>query len=335
MLLGMRRRRLCLVLNTVIIGSIALLVGAQKQRRLEVQLAGIRLGSPVIDKDENGNLKPTCLLRVWGLPDFIIAPTTVQVQPTMGVPSAPMMPGMPGGLPGGPMMPGGRMMPGGIGGMGSGFGGQPPFMGPGASGMPGAPPAGAPGMAPRGMPPAGYGMPGAPTMPSGMPGATMMPSGMPGAPTMPGLGAGTGATALVPSELVWALPVFIQPQQNQRLWLYRREQAALGFLEQDGIVIAIAVAGERFPYAKTALGDPFRAIELGDDLQRVLLRYGPPDSALLVGQMQPIQPTSVGIFNMLSLRYHESSNIEFLIVNNKVVRIFIFLPERVEFQGTR
>lgn len=295
---------------------------AQKQRRLEVQLAGIRLGSPVIDKDENGNLKPTCLLRVWGIPDFIIAPTAILPQPGMpGVPGTPIMPGA-------PFMPGGPMMPGGVGGMGSGFGGQPPFMRPGAGGAPAAPPAGmpygGPGMMPGGMPPVGYGMPGAPTMPSGMP---MMPGGF-GSPMMPGMAGTAGATTPIPSELVWAIPVFIQPQQNQRLWLYKREQAALGFLEQDGIVIAIAVAGERFPYAKTALGDPFRSIELGDDLQRVLLRYGPPDEATLIGQMQPIQPTPVGIFTMLSLRYHESSNIEFLVINNKVKRIFIFLPER-------
>jgi len=46
--------------------------------------------------------------------------------------------------------------------------------------------------------------------------------------------------------------------------------------------------------------------------------------------MQPIQPTAVGIYSMISLRYTESSNIEFLVVNNKVKRIFIFLPERVE-----
>jgi hypothetical protein len=95
-------------------------------------------------------------------------------------------------------------------------------------------------------------------------------------------------------------------------------------------VIAIAVAGDYFPYARTALGDPFRSIQLGDDLQRVLLRYGPPDSAYLVGQMQPVQPTAVGIFSMISLRYTDSSNIEFLVVNNKVKRIFIFLPERIE-----
>ncbi|MFA0752399.1 MAG: hypothetical protein IMHGJWDQ_000150 [Candidatus Fervidibacter sp.] len=140
------------------------------------------------------------------------------------------------------------------------------------------------------------------------------------------------ATAPLPTELAWAIPVFVQPQPNQRLWLYRRDQAALSFLEQDGIVVAIAVAGERFPYARTALGDPFRSIQLGDDLQRVLLRYGPPDSGHLVGQMESIPPTAVGIFPMISLRYTERSNIEFLVVNNKVRRIFIFLPERVSLR---
>lgn len=317
-----------LFLALLMVVSIALLGFAQKQRRLEVQLAGIRLGSSVIDKDEGGNLKPNCLVRVWGLPDLIIVPTVMPPQ-TFGAPGAPMMPGMPG-APMTPFGPGGPMMPGGLGGMGSGFGGQPPFMRFGAGGAPGAPaapavgPYGGLGMMPGEMPPTGYGMPGAPTMP-----------GMPGMPTMPGMAGTAGATAPVPSEFAWAIPVFIQPQQNQRLWLYKREQAALGFLEQDGIVVAIAVAGDRFPYAKTALGDPFRSIELGDDLQRVLFRYGPPDSALLVGQMQPIQPTAVGIFHMISLRYHESSNIEFLVINNKVKRIFIFLPERIEIRETR
>jgi len=323
MMVEMRRRIFLLAL--IAVGSVVLIAAAQKQRRLEVQLAGIRLGSPVIDKDEVGNLKPTCLLRVWGLPDFIIAPAGLMAQP-MAMPGAPMMPGMPG-------MPGGPMMPGGIGGMGSGFGGQPPFMRPGTGGgAVGGPPAGmpygGPPMMPGGMSPMGYGMPGAPMMPGAptMPGAPMMP----GAPTMPGMAGGAGTAVPVPSELVWAISVFIQPQQNQRLWLYRREQAVMGFLEQDGIVIAIAVAGDYFPYARTALGDPFRSIQLGDDLQRVLLRYGPPDSAYLVGQMQPIQPTAVGIFSMISLRYTDSSNIEFLVVNNKVKRIFIFLPERIE-----
>jgi len=300
MMAAMRRQKFLLAL--IAVGSIVLIVAAQKQRRLEVQLAGIRLGSPVIDKDEVGNLKPTCLLRVWGLPDFIILPTGLVAQP-MGMPGAPMMPGMPVG----------PMMPSEIGGMASGFGGQPPFMRPGE--------------APSG-PSAGVHAGG----PSMMPGGMLPGYGMPEAPMMPGMAGGAGTAASILSELVWAIPVFIQPQQNQRLWLYRREQAALGFLEQDGIVIAIAVAGDYFPYARTALGDPFRSIQLGDDLQRVLLRYGPPDSARLVGQMQPIQPTAVGIFSMISLRYTESSNIEFLVVNNKVKRIFIFLPERIELK---
>ncbi len=290
-------RRHCFWLLVAVLCSGVFIATAQPRRTLEVQLAGVRLGAPVIDKDEAGNLKPTCLLRVWGLPDFIITPGMLPVQPGM-------MPGAPG-MPMGPMMPGG---PGAPMGMGSGFGGQPgvgaPIRRPGMAG-PGAPPAGMP-----------YG------------GPPMLGGEMPGGPMMPGMGA-TGTTPAVPVELAWAVPVFIPPQQNQRLWLYRRNGAALSFLEQDGVVIAIAVAGHHFPYARTALGDPFRSIQLGDELQRVLLRYGAPDSALLVGQMQPIPPTAVGIHSMVSLRYTERSNIEFLVVNNKVVRIFIFLPDRL------
>jgi hypothetical protein len=56
MMLAMRRQKFLLAL--IAVGSVALIAAAQKQRRLEVQLAGIRLGSPVIDKDEAGNLKP-------------------------------------------------------------------------------------------------------------------------------------------------------------------------------------------------------------------------------------------------------------------------------------
>ncbi len=287
------------------IANFLLLSNAQRQRKLEIQLAGIRLGSPVIDKDENGNLKPTCLLRVWGFPDLIIVPSPMPTQPSV-TPGAPMMPGMPGA----PMMPGGLTGPGAPLGMGSGFGGQPPIMGRG--GMPTAPMMGTPYGE---MPPSGYETSGAMTPMPGMAGTTV--------PTVP------------TPEFAWAIPVFIRPQQNQRLWLYKREQAALSFLEQDGIVVAIAVAGEKFPYAKTALGDPFKSIELGDDLQRVLLRYGPPDEATPVGLMSPIQTTAVGIYNMVSLRYHKRSNVEFLVVNNKIRRIFIFLPERIEISRAR
>jgi hypothetical protein len=145
---------------------------------------------------------------------------------------------------------------------------------------------------------------------------------------------GTAATGMA-TELAWAQPVFIPPQGVQRLWLYRRGEASLSFLEEKGIVVAIAVYGTR-PDAlvamdgrryvvATALGDPFRAIRLGDDLQRVLLRYGPPDSVTVITEQVPLA-SNIGIGRTVLLRYHLRSNVEFTVVDYKVVRIFIFLP---------
>lgn len=108
----------------------------------------------------------------------------------------------------------------------------------------------------------------------------------------------------------------------------------MGFLEDRGIVVAIAIYGTRPDpivapdgrryIAATALGDPFRSIRLGDDLQRVLLRYGPPDHARVI--TEPVPMTTVGVGRTVLLRYHERSNVEFTVVDYKVVRIFIFLP---------
>ncbi|MDT7898207.1 MAG: hypothetical protein RRB12_09615 [Armatimonadota bacterium] len=279
----------------------SLWVGAQLRRQIEIQLAGVRLGSPIIDRDPEGNLRPSCLVRVWGMPDLIV--TATAVAPSAGMPAAPGMPGAPSmpGMPGAPGMPGGAPV-----GMGSAFGGQPPA-GEAMGGMPGP-------MRP-GMP---YG--------GGMPGAEA------GMPSAPGMGATGGTTP--PTELAWTQLVYIPPQANQRLWLYRRGEGALSFLEDKGIVVAImaygtrpdafvAPDGRRYLVA-TALGDPFRAIRLGDDLQRVLLRYGAPDSAHVITEQVPL--TNIGIGRTVLLRYHERSNVEFTVVDYKVVRIFIFLP---------
>ncbi len=268
----------------------SLWVGAQLRRQIEIQLAGVRLGSPVIDRDPEGNLRPSCLVRVWGMPDLIV--TATAAAPSAGMPAAPGMPGAPS-MPGMPGAPGSPL--GGPGAMGSALGGQPP------SGFPEMP----------------YG---------GMPGAEA------GMPSAPGMGAPGGTT--LPTELAWTQLVYIPPQANQRLWLYRRGEGALSFLEDKGIVVAImaygtrpdafvAPDGRRYLVA-TALGDPFRAIRLGDDLQRVLLRYGAPDSARVITEQVPL--TNIGIGRTVLLRYHERSNVEFTVVDYKVVRIFIFLP---------
>lgn len=295
-----------IVLLGIAVFAASVWVGAQQRRQIEIQLAGIRLGSPVIDRDPEGNLRPSCLMRVWGMPDLIITatPTTPTTPGMTGVPSMPGMPGVPGG-PGAPF--GGPL------GMGSALGAQPP-------GMPyGSAPYGGPPSAPYGSAP--YGMPGA------------MPGGEAG---MPGLGTPGGAAPT--AELTWVQWVYVPPQGNQRLWLYRRGESALSFLEDRGIVTAIMVYGTR-PDAivapdgrrytvATALGDPFRAIRLGDDLQRVLLRYGPPDSAHVITEQ--VSLTNIGIGRTVLLRYNDRSNVEFTVVNYKVVRIFIFLPRELQ-----
>ncbi|MCS7223821.1 MAG: hypothetical protein NZ959_04610 [Armatimonadetes bacterium] len=323
---------------------------SQPRAGLEVQLAGVRLGSPAIERDATGALKPTCLLRVWGLPDFLVMlPGGGMTVPQTGAPAGPgavpgVGPGMPGGFPG--FGPGGMPGIGGaLGGMGSGFGGQPmlgaqmPAMGmmgqmAGAPGAMGGLPGPLRGGQGAGMPGPGMmgGMPGMmggmPGMMGGMPG--MMGPGAMGAGPGAGAGAGAGAAAVpTPGELAWAVPVWIQVQPNQHLWLYKRGDAALSFLVTGDLIVAgITVAGRQFDKAKTALGDPFKTIKLGDDFQRVLLRYGPPDEVLGFN-LQTLQPTSAMMTRNLVLRYHRSSNIEFTLLNYKVVRIFIFLPERV------
>ena len=92
-------------------------------------------------------------------------------------------------------------------------------------------------------------------------------------------------------------------------------------------VVGISVAGERFDGARTAMGDPFKSIKLGDEVRRVFLRYGQPDEIVYFNpvNLQTV-PTPTG--NVI-LRYHKSSNIEFAVLNDRVVRIFIFLPDRV------
>lgn len=302
-------------------GKVCYAQGERGRRLPEVQLAGIRLGSLAIERDEDGHLSPSCLLRVWGVPDYVIAQLPPMFAPT-AAPAAPIpgaegvAPGaMPGAMPGMPYAPG---APGMMGGAPAGpiqpFGGgttiiqapgvlaqtMPPLMtsvtAPGAAGVFGGPPEGA-------------------AMPGVMP-------GMPGAPGVPGAPApGVPAAPAIAPELSWALPLIVPLRGNQCLWLYRRNGAGLGFIvDGDGAVVGIIVAGEKFDAARTALGNPFKTIMLGDTLQRVLTRYGWPDE---------IRSASG---NMLSrdveLRYHRSSNIVFTLHNYRVTRIFIFIPER-------
>jgi len=68
---------------------VSTLAFVQAQKGLEEQLAGVRLGAQFIDYDDQGRLKPDCLLAIYGMPDYIIGRGAAPAQPGM-------MPGMPG-----------------------------------------------------------------------------------------------------------------------------------------------------------------------------------------------------------------------------------------------
>ncbi len=152
---------------------------------------------------------------------------------------------------------------------------------------------------------------------------------------MPGAAGAAAPTFPRPEELSWAIPPFVQPDANEIYFVYRRPGAHINFLmelrgERDRNVFrvaAITVAGRRYDGARTAKGDPFKAVKLGDDLQRVLVRYGQPDEIVYYNPFT-LQVENRPSRNMI-LRYHRSSNVEFTLLDNKVVRIFIFLPGQV------
>jgi hypothetical protein len=161
---------------------------------------------------------------------------------------------------------------------------------------------------------------------------------------MPGVGSESAAGTTVvaptfphPEELAWVIPPFVQLDTNEVYFVYRRQGAHLNFLmeltgtegRKEFRVVAITVAGRRYDGARTAKGDPFKSIKLGDDLQRVLLRYGQPDEIFYYNPVT-LQVVNTPTRNLI-LRYHRSSNIEFTTLENKVVRIFIFLPRQVTF----
>jgi hypothetical protein len=142
-----------------------------------------------------------------------------------------------------------------------------------------------------------------------------------------------------PEDLAWVIPPFVQLDTNMAYFVYchHRQGAHLNFLmkltgtegRKEFRVVAITVAGRRYDGAQTAKGDPFKSIKLGDDLQRVLLRYGLPDEIVYYNPLT-LQVVNTPTRNLI-LRYHLTRNIEFTILGDKVVRIFIFLPGQVTF----
>jgi hypothetical protein len=364
------------VKNGWLVGLALLLVSTltfvQAQKGLEEQLAGVRLGAQFIDYDEEGRLKPDCLLAIYGMPDYIIGigRDAAPAQPGLKPPTPPEVPGIPIAeerieIPGGigarqPIGRGGLAFPGPF--------GKGVTLRIGIPVIPGTPPEALEALR------ASYiqnalgilGMYGTPTILSMMGTPierirliyyipnyllTMPGTGARGAggttgvtPTLPGTGVRgaegtTGVTRTFPNpeELAWVIPPFVQLDTNEVYFVYRRQGAHLNFLmeltgtegRKEFRVVAITVAGRRYDGAQTAKGDPFKSIKLGDDLQRVLLRYGQPDEIVYYNPLT-LQVANTPTRNLI-LRYHRTSNIEFTTLENKVVRIFIFLPRQVTF----
>jgi uncharacterized membrane protein YgcG len=77
----------------------------------------------------------------------------------------------------------------------------------------------------------------------------------------------------------WASAITVQLDNNHVQWLYNRDTYAMGFVvDRLGFVDAIVAAGTASPIVRTQLEDPVHTIRLGDDLRKVLFRYGYPDT---------------------------------------------------------
>ncbi len=167
-----------------------------------------------------------------------------------------------------------------------------------------------------------------------MPGPGAFPGAPAGAPGMPGAAAaGQAQAAGVPN---WALPVYIDTQAGEMMWMYQRGPVTLGFLlDLDGYVQAIAVAADKCDYVQTANWEPHKYVKLGDHYSLVLQRYGWADetmtyttSGLGAGVAAPsvsFSGTSMTFSRDCVLRYTEDdNNIDFTLHNFRVVRIHIW-----------
>ena len=76
----------------------------------------------------------------------------------------------------------------------------------------------------------------------------------------------------------WALAVTVKLDDNHVQWLYKRDNYSMGFVvDRLGFVDAIIVAGLESDITRTQLEDPVHTVKLGDDLRKVMFRYGYPD----------------------------------------------------------
>ena len=271
---------------------------------LEFQLCGIGIGTRAVDKDRFNRIDRYGLFAMHGNPTAVVV---AEAQPAGGA--------------------------GGLGGAGGGL--------PGAGG--GLMGAGMPGM---GMPGAGAPTLGAPGGLGGFPGAggAAAPGGVTLQQTPPIAGAGLfpgGANDSLPD---WASAITVPIDDNHVEWLYKRENYAMGFVvDRLGYVDAIVVAGTESPIARTQLEDPVHTVKLGDDLRKVMFRYGYPDTIETYAQNISAGATSTGggslagsptgganagtnnnAYRTFELRYEQSYNVVFTIRNNRVARIYIF-----------
>ncbi len=149
----------------------------------------------------------------------------------------------------------------------------------------------------------------------------------------------------------WALAVTVKLDSNHVEWLYKRDTYSMGFVvDRFGFVDAIIVAGLSSDISRTQLEDPIHTVKLGDDLRKVMFRYGYQDELVPLAADPAATANDTtgapggggggapgsdgagaaagggtnGAFRTFDLRYEQSYNVVFTIRNNRVVRIYIF-----------
>lgn len=147
---------------------------------------------------------------------------------------------------------------------------------------------------------------------------------MGGAPAASAGGGGGGRFAVTQDIPDWAAPVQVQMTTKEQMWCYRRNGIALAFiLDRDGYVVKIAVAGKKADWIRTAMGEPKRTIKLGDDFQKVVERYGYPETINNMG--------GDGFSRDAVLHFGYANNIAFTLREMKVVSIRIW---ETDLRGT-
>jgi len=131
----------------------------------------------------------------------------------------------------------------------------------------------------------------------------------------------TAQNAELPS---WAAAITVSVDANHVEWLYNRGTYAMGFVvDRFGLVDAIVCAGLESSNARTQFEDPIHTVKLGDDLRKVLFRYGYPDTMETYGVAVAANGQN-SAYQTFEVRYEQSYNVVFSLRQNRVVRIYIF-----------